>query len=194
MILAKIKYGFTLGEMVDKLPYESTINLSTLLTSLNITYTIAEVSLIEVLFNKLVNKYNDKIVFMLDKQDAELEGATTSAFRKWMSKFITLYEESKDYYETTIGLYTNNKNKLMDIVESSSINEVFFNDTPQNEGGVFDDTSYTTNYTKTKTTNKSQMNTPMARLKEITDNLEMLWRDWLVEMEKLFIENIGGEY
>lgn len=190
MILAKIKYGFTLGEMVDALPYESTISLSTLLTSLNITYTIAEVSLIETLFNKLVNKYNDKIVFMLDKEDDE--ELKTSSFRKWMSKFITLYEESKDYYEITIGLYTNNKNKLMDIVESSSINEVFFNDTPQNEGGVFDDTSYTTNYTKTKTTNKSQMNTPMARLKEVTDNLEMLWRDWLVEMEKLFIENIGG--
>lgn len=191
MILAKIKYGFTLGEMVDKLPYESTINLSTLLTSLNITYTIGEVSLIETLFNKLVNKYNDKIVFMLDTRDAEL---VKSSFRNWMSKFITLYEESKDYYEVTIGLYINNKNKLMDIVESSSINEVFFNDTPQNEGGVFDDTSYTTNYTKTKTTNKSQMNTPMARLKEITDGIEMLWKDWLVDMEKLFIENIGGDY
>ena len=54
----------------------------------------------------------------------------------------------------------------------SASSKTLFNDTPQN-GGDFTTDNHTTN--ATQVTSESDVGTPIARLKEIRDNLESLY-------------------
>ena len=192
MILAKIKYGFTfhdlMGERMPRYNDEGPIDLEDILDDLHIYNVFGEGSMAEELFQKLYDKYGDEIIFLVNEEDKENTTIINEKWRTWLCNFLNIYYETCEYYEVVIGLQEANKGKLLDMVEAENVNEAFFNDTPQNEGGVFDGTDYTTNYTKTKNTSKSPMNTISARLKEVNDNLRMFWRDWLNDFHKLFIE------
>lgn len=190
MILAKIKYGFTFKDMVldDRYTTEGWQTLSTTLSALHIYNTFPTGTMIEELYQKLFNKYGDEIIFLVNEEDREDASVILEKWRTLLCNFLNIYYETREYYEVVIGLQEANKGKLLDMVEAENVNEAFFNDTPQNAGGVFDGTDYTTNYTKTKNVSKSPMNTISARLKEVNDNLRMFWRDWLNDFHKLFIE------
>lgn len=186
MILEKI-YNYTLEEAFEVEPYTTNETLANLLTSLGLTFTPSQTSLIEELWKKVINKYYDGIAFSSCKILDETE--LTTMKKKFITKFLNMYEDSKDKYETLINIFNAKKEDLFKEVESSTENEVFFNDTPQVEGGVFKGLEYTSNYTKTKTTNKSDLNTPMNRLIEIQNNLLKYWGNWLEMFERLFIES-----
>lgn len=187
MIIPQIKYAFTLSEILEYDPYDISGTLSDLLSSLGITYTIETGSKVSELFIKMLNHFPNEIVFIANKEDDGEEIGTK--FRAFMCRFLNMYEDTKVYYEVLINAYEDKKASLLAKVKSSSENEVFFNDTPQNTGGVFSGVDYTTNYTKTKNENESDLNTPIARIKEISDSLEMYWKQWLEDIERLFIEN-----
>ena len=78
--------------------------------------------------------------------------------------------ESQERYGQLIDLYETEKNTLMKQLGSKST--TLFNDTPQSGGDVTVD-GYITNATTATTT--ADVGTPMARLKEIRDNLESLY-------------------
>ena len=101
-------------------------------------------------------------------------------------------------YEPLIKLYTENQNKLMSKLTSttsssgSNDSQTGFNDTPQN-GGLWNDDKHTSTITlvsgnnRNDTTITSDSGTIMARLKEIRDNLESLYDTWSNEFGKEFV-------
>ena len=190
MIKAIVRYGYTLEEITEILPYEdmTDFSLASVFTNFDITYTIGLTSLITDLFKKVINKYSKSYIFVVNKEYVGDIEYLTGKVREWLVKFLNLYEDTKSRYETLIGLYNANLSKLLDQVEATSENEVFFNDTPQNSGGVFDSTDYTTNYTKTKNTSKSDIKPLIERIKDIQDNLKDIWREWLTDFERIFLE------
>ena len=95
--------------------------------------------------------------------------------------------DTKDYYETIIGIYNTHLANLMKSIEAETTNEVTFNDTPEAVGGVLTEDQYATTYTKTKSTSKSDMKTPIERLKDIQDSLRNVWKEWLLHFESLFL-------
>lgn len=92
----------------------------------------------------------------------------------WFIDVWNIFENTKDYYYTIIGLYEAKKNDLLEAIK----NEVRFNDTPQNAptaGGGYETDEYTT----TVTTSKTDGNTVIARLKEVENNLSSLYTEWV---------------
>lgn len=180
-------YNYTLKEIYEVEPYSNNESFANLLTSMGIVFTPEEDSLIEDLWKKVINKYYEGICF--SSYGTEASDIDMYIKKKaWIVKFLNMYESTKDKYETLINLFNAKKDKLFAEVSSSSENEVFFNDTPQTEGGVFKGTDYTSNYTKTTNTNKSELQTPIQRLKEIQEALLSYWGRWLAIFERLFIE------
>lgn len=90
--------------------------------------------------------------------------------------------ESQERFNTLISCYENSKAKLMDQLSSKST--TLFNDTPQS-GGDVTTSSYITN--ATTATTAADVGTPMARLKEIQDNLNNLYNSWANEFRKFII-------
>ena len=90
--------------------------------------------------------------------------------------------ESQERYSTLIELYEGQSDQLMKQLGSKST--TLFNDTPQSGGDVTVD-GYVSNATTVNTT--ADVGTPMARLKEIRDNLEVLYTSWANEFRKFII-------
>lgn len=90
--------------------------------------------------------------------------------------------ESQERYGKLIELYKAEENKWLEKLGSEST--TLFNDTPQS-GGSFTTDNYVTNATKVNTT--ADVGTPMARVKEVRDNLESLYNSWANEFRKFII-------
>lgn len=99
-----------------------------------------------------------------------------------LGRFWSWLEESRVKYEKLIRLYSANENKLLDQLSTTST--TLFNDTPQ-EAGDFVNDAHTTNATRVEST--AEVGTPMARLKEIRDNIENLYGAWSNEFRKFII-------
>lgn len=182
----------SLGEAFEVAPFGSNnTTISALKTLYELNYTIGQTSLIEDLFKKLINEYYKwRIIEIDDYSDTEL---LADKKKEWLIDFINFYEHTHVYYETLIGLYNTNLSKLLDDVASLSTNEIYVNDTPQNDGGVFKATDYTSNYTKTTNSATSEVGTKMMRIKEVQDFLRDIWHDWIMKAREIFIERQGGE-
>lgn len=109
-----------------------------------------------------------------DQQDPEVH--------KKLSCIYSWLIGSQKRYDTLIGLYEEQLDKLMKQLGSKST--TLFNDTPQIGGDVTSD-SYISSATTVSTT--ADVGTPMARLKEINDNLEDLYTSWANEFRKFII-------
>lgn len=182
---------YQFSDLVELQPYDSGISLQTILTEYQINYIIEENSMIETLFKKLYNRFNTYEIFEISACDSS-ETNVRQLLREWVVKFINEYENTKVYYETLIKAYENSLPTIMNDVEATTENEVVFNDTPQVEGGIFKTNDYATTYTKTGSTSKSPMKTPIERLKDIQDNLRNLWKDWTNHFHLLFVEKQEG--
>lgn len=182
---------YQFSDLVELQPYDSGISLQTILTKYEINYSIEQNSMIETLFKKLYNRFNTYEIFELSACDSS-EAKIRQMFSAWLVKFINEYENTKVYYETLIKAYDNALPTIMNDVEATTENEVVFNDTPQVEGGIFKTNDYATTYTKTGSTSKSPMKTPIERLKDIQDNLRNLWKDWTNHFHLLFVEKQEG--
>ena len=182
---------YQFSDLVELQPYDSGISLQTILTQYGINYIIEQNSMIETLFKKLYNRFNTYEIFEISACDSS-ETKIRQMFSAWLVKFINEYENTKVYYETLIKAYENALPTIMNDVEATTENEVVFNDTPQVEGGIFKTNDYATTYTKTGSTSKSPMKTPIERLKDIQDNLRNLWKDWTNHFHLLFVEKQEG--
>ena len=182
---------YQFSDLVELQPYDSGISLQTILTQYGINYIIEENSMIETLFKKIYNRFNTYEIFEVSACDSS-ETKIRQMFSAWLVKFINEYENTKVYYETLIKAYENSLPTIMNDVEATTENEVVFNDTPQVEGGIFKTNDYATTYTKTGSTSKSPMKTPIERLKDIQDNLRNLWKDWTNHFHLLFVEKQEG--
>lgn len=185
---------FTAYQMTDlvgeHLPYD-TISLSDLLTEYGFTYTISADSKVSELFQKVFNRYSDYYLFELPTNEGD-ETIVLQKFRNWLGKFLNFYENSKVYYETLLGAYETKLATIMGDIEATTENEVIFNDTPQVENGVLKGDDYATTYTKTASTTKSPMKTPIERLKDLQDSLRNIWYEWTTKANMLFIEKQEG--
>ena len=182
---------YQFSDLVELQPYDSGISLQIILTKYEINYSIEQNSMIETLFKKIYNRFNTYEIFELSACDSS-ETKVRQMFSAWLVKFINEYENTKVYYETLIKAYENSLATIMNDVEATTENEVVFNDTPQVEGGIFKTNDYATTYTKTGSTSKSPMKTPIERLKDIQDNLRNLWKDWINHFHLLFVEKQEG--
>lgn len=90
--------------------------------------------------------------------------------------------ESQERYGKLIELYKAEENKWLEKLGSEST--TLFNDTPQS-GGSVTTSDYVTNATTVNTT--ADVGTPMARVKEVRDNLESLYNSWANEFRKFII-------
>lgn len=87
---------------------------------------------------------------------------------------------SRKQYEYLIKLYKDEQSNLMKQLGSKST--TLFNDTPQTSDG---NDGFITN--ATTATTSADVGTPMARLKEIRDNIEDLYGSWSREFRKFII-------
>lgn len=181
--LSELRSYIGLGEVYAN---DDTNTFAQILTALGIDISIPTGSLIADLFQKVMAKYNDEFYHV---GEAITDDNKDAINRKWIVKFITLYNESKDYYEKLINIYTSQESKLMDLIENENVNKVMFNDTPQTVSGVFEGEEYATHFTKSENTIKTPAMTPIMRIKEIQDSYKQVWRDWVNEFERIVIEN-----
>ena len=106
------------------------------------------------------------------------------AIDNWISNLIALTKQTYERYTTLIDFYTSTKANLMNKIETISESRV--NDTPQN-GGNFEADTYTSMYSKQHV--QSDRDTPMERLAQIDRDFKNLYKDWLNELEPLFINS-----
>lgn len=97
-------------------------------------------------------------------------------------KFYVWINQTYPKYKKLIDLYESQENNLLKQLESSS--KTLFNDTPQ-AGGDFTTDPYVTNATQVNTSTDTA--TPMARLKEVQDNIVNFYKKWADEFEKFII-------
>ena len=102
--------------------------------------------------------------------------------RRTSGKFYVWINQTYPKYNKLISLYESQENNLLKQLESSS--KTLFNDTPQ-AGGDFTTDPYVTNATQVNTSTDTA--TPIARLKEVQDNLVNYYKKWADEFEKFVI-------
>lgn len=106
------------------------------------------------------------------------------AFCEKAPQWIRWYQESSEKYGKLISLLTSIENNLLD--QLGSENMTLFTDTPENGSGwLSNQDDYVTN--ATKVTNKADVATPIARLKEVQDNLRNYYADWADEFSRFVI-------
>ena len=115
----------------------------------------------------------------VEDQDIQLSDETRL---RTGGKFYVWINQTYPKYKKLIDLYESQENNLLKQLESSS--KTLFNDTPQ-AGGDFTTDPYITNATQIKTSTDTA--TPIARLKEVQDNITNYYKEWANEFEKFII-------
>ena len=113
--------------------------------------------------------YQEAIIYV---DSDETEDFVEKFARTKVGQMFAWWLSSVEKYSLLIQNLTNNRQKLLDDVKSSSTSR--FNDTPQNSGDFSDD-NHTSNITKTESS--SNVGTMMQRLNEIEDNIKQLYID-----------------
>ena len=131
-------------------------------------------------FAKIIKNLNEE----LTEEDYE------KALWQWGIKFISLLNDTYEYYTTLLGLYASAKDDLMADIKAISKNKVKFNDTPQNPNNdsVYEGDNYITHFTATEGENSSPLMTKIMRLKEIQDNYKDLMSIWVRDFERVFFQ------
>ena len=127
--------------------------------------------------------YNEAIIYT---DSDEYENFFEKFCRTKTGQIMSWWQSSSEKYVMLIQNLTNNKQKLLDDVKSSSTSR--FNDTPQNSGDFSDDQHTST---VTKTENSSNAGTMMQRLNEIEDNIKQLYIDWSNEFRKFITWSVN---
>jgi len=109
---------------------------------------------------------------------------------KWGYRYLSLFNETYDYYATLLLQYAGAKDSLMADIKATSKNKVKFNDTPQNTNvsGTYEGDNYITHFTSTEGENSSPLMSKIMRLKEIQDNYRDLMSEWVNDFRRIFYE------
>lgn len=109
----------------------------------------------------------------------EPEFVGSEAYNILVGKMYSWMNSTAPKYAKLIKLYKDEENNLLKAIES----KVKFNNTPQTTTTGLDGDEYTSTYTVSST----DANTLMARLNEIRDSYDNLYRDWADEFSTKFI-------
>ena len=149
------------------------------------------------LYNELISlvfgRYHEnaiiKIVKKADEDSPSVEDIY-KGFMKWVNKFVTVLNDTHDYYITLLTNYASAKADLMADITATSKNKVKFNDTPQNPNtsDVYEGDNYITHFTATEGETKSPLMSKIMRLKEIQDAYKDAMSDWVKYFERIFYE------
>ena len=141
--------------------------------------------MVDELFEKYIYPRFYEWYCMIDEVDVFSSDITpsTAGIKKVYIQIIMIIISTIQRYRALIGFYTSELSNLMNQVATSSISR--FNDTPQ-DSGEFADDSHTTHLTESES--KSDFNTPMQRLDEISAKLRNLYKEWSNEFSGLFWE------
>ena len=115
----------------------------------------------------------------VEDQDIQLSDETRL---RTSGKFYAWLNQTYPKYKKLLDLYESQENNLLKQLESSS--KTLFNDTPQ-AGGDFTSDPYITNATQVSASTDTA--TPIARLKEVQDNIVNYYKKWADEFEKFII-------
>lgn len=145
------------------------------------------------LISLVLGKYNEHGIIKIVKcfnEEAPSSEEITAAYKNWIYKFISLLNETYEYYTTLLGVYASSKADLMEDIKATSKNAVKFNDTPQNPNNSdkYEGDNYITHFTSTEGETKSPLMTKIMRLKEIQDNYKDLMSIWVRDFEKIFYQ------
>ena len=138
------------------------------------------------LFDKIYARFWNAICFKIRHDlNSDLEVINKEKVY-FMTTLLNIMNFTAEKYLTILDIYKNNKEKLLDKVQSitDSINR--FNDTPQ-DGGDFDDDEHTSNINKAHVESGSDFNTLMARIKEIEMSYSNLMLKWTNEFDRIFL-------
>ena len=105
----------------------------------------------------------------------------------FLGKLIYILEMTSPRYLKLLEVYESEKDKLLDPVKITSEGISRFNDTPQDEGDFAND-EHTTNLTEDTRKTSNELDTKMARIKEIESNYNNIILNWSNEFESIFIE------
>lgn len=155
------------------------------------------------IYNELISlvfgKYHEHAIIKVVKyinEDPTPEDVLPKWF-SWVNKFVSLLNETHDYYVTLLTNYASAKADLMADITATSKNKVKFNDTPQNPNtsDVYEGDNYITHFTATEGETKSPLMTKIMRLKEIQDAYKDAMSDWVKDFERIFyVEEVEYNY
>lgn len=130
-------------------------------------------------YEEVIEVETVKVPDWANVEDIELSNETRL---RTSGKFYVWINQTYLKYSKLITLYESQEDDLLKQLESSS--KTLFNDTPQ-AAGDFTTDPYITNATQVSTSTDTA--TPMARLKEIQDNIVNFYKKWADEFEKFII-------
>ena len=181
---------FVKGDMVNFIKF---ILGEESLTGYQVPSDLASNSAYNELLSLLMGKYWEHAIVKIKKgvndEEPTLE-EKEEAFFKWGIKFISLLNETYEYYTTLLAQYAGAKADLMADIKATSKNSVKFNDTPQNANteGAYEGDDYITHFTATAGETSSPLMSKIMRLKEIQDNYKDLMSTWVRDFEKIFYQ------
>ena len=144
------------------------------------------------LLSLVMGKFHEHAIIKLPRffNEEPSTASINAALKEWFYKFISMLNETYEYYTTLLSNYASSKASLMADITATSKNKVKFNDTPQNPNtsGVYEGDNYITHFTATEGENSSPLTTKMNRLKEIQDNYKDLLSTWVRDFERIFFQ------
>lgn len=126
-------------------------------------------------------RYSDNIVAIKDENTY-----TSQDFKELFKAFVNVYLRTKSRYESIIDNYENIKADLLKKLNTTS--KTKFNDTPQAVGS-FENDVFNSNVTLYST--EVDVATPIARLKEVENNLANYFALWADEFSGIFINELN---
>ena len=183
----EIEYYFTLREFIGVAPYSETIDWYTLLHT-NLPYAPIygnnndlKPYLVDLL-NNVYSRFEKHYIYWGKNETLSAQDRYEIAL-----KIANIIMNTYDKYAQVYKYYKDKENSLMSMIESESTGAIRYNDTPQN-GGDFNNDAHTTNYTGSKTVNKTEGDTPINRLVEIKNKLSSILFEWSNEFDRIMLE------
>lgn len=117
--------------------------------------------------------------------DEGTDNNDVEVYANFMRRYINVYRNTYEKYQAILKAYRQAEVDLLKPILSKSTSR--YNDTPQNSG-LYEDDSHTSNITASES--ETDAATPMERIREIHDQYDNVYYEWLKEFHILFVE--GG--
>ena len=195
-------YYFKYGDLKTYSPFTKQTFTTTLqevlelenLNGLLLPTDIASNPIYNELFSLVLGRYEKYAIVKIDKclNEEPSNAEKEIGLKNFFYKYISLLNDTHEYYVTLLSEYTSAKTHLMDDIKASNTSKVNFNDTPQNQNvdEEYDGDDHITHFTKTTSESSSPLNTKIMRLKEIQDNYKDLLSEWVNAFQKIFYSEV----
>lgn len=148
-------------------------------------------AIVEKLYQKIYSRFGDMILckYEANKDSSEENKNLLYSIYQALLKIVRIADETIPKYETLLKLYEEKKDNILNELKVTTESLSKHNDTPQGEGDFSGD-EYTSDINKLHSEMKRE-DSLIARLREIDDSFKNCFEDWIMEFEKIFIEEIN---